>query len=178
MPSVVITEQQRQEIRELLQANPGEMTLQLARRLNVPEAEIIRLLPEGCSEELDLARWQEMFTVFAEWGNVHVIVSNAAVTCEVVGEFGGFSVWEEFFNVQSSSLDLHIRWPRLGNVFAVEKPSHMDGGRTLSIQFFDDQGHSAIKVFLNFGGKLTPEKQEQFTHFKDRFRRSNGVQPA
>lgn len=177
MPSV-ITEQQRQEIQKRLQANPGEMTLQLARQLHVPEAEIIRLLPQGRSEELELARWQEMFTVFAEWGNVHVIVSNATVTCEVVGEFGGFSIWDEFFNVQSPSLDLHLRWPRLGSVFAVEKPSHMDGSRTLSIQFFDDQGHSALKVFLNFGGKPSAEKQEQFTRFKDRFRRANGEQSA
>src|SRR5207249_2125307 len=123
-------------IRAALADNPTGMTLQLARRLGVPEAEVIRLLPEGRSVELDLGRWRELFESFEGVGKVHVIVSNACVTCETVGEFGGFSVWEEFFNVQSRSLDMHIRWPELGSAFAVEKPSHMDGGRTLSVQFF------------------------------------------
>jgi len=100
-----------------------------------------------------------------------VIVSNACVTCEVVGEFGGFSTWSDFFNVQSKSLDLHIRWSRLGSAFAVEKPSHMDGGRTLSIQFYDLDGNSALKVFVNFAGKPTQQREEQFQAIRERFRK-------
>ena len=57
-----------------------------------------------------------------------------------------------FFNVQTK-LDMHIRWPRLGTAFAVEKPGHLDGVPTLSVQFFDKDGQSAFKVFLSFGGK-------------------------
>jgi hypothetical protein len=46
----------------------------------------------------------------------------------------------------------------------------MDGGRTLSIQLFDDLGDSALKVFLNFGGKPTPERVAQFEGLRERFR--------
>jgi putative heme utilization carrier protein HutX len=165
------TPEQLAAIRTSLRDRPAQMTLQLARQVGVPEVEVIRLLPDGRSVELDVARWEEIFQSLAEVGKVHVIVSNASVTCEVVGEFGGFSTWEEFFNVQTKSLDLHIRWPRLGSVFAVEKPSHMDAGRTLSVQFFDQSGDSALKVFLNFAGKPTPQREEQFAAIKDRFRR-------
>ena len=68
------------EVRSALAENPGGMTMQLARQLSVPEAEIIRALPDGRSVELDLARWEELFTAFADLGKVHVIVSNGSVT--------------------------------------------------------------------------------------------------
>jgi putative heme iron utilization protein len=157
-------------IRSALRDHPGEMTMQLAKRLEVAEAEVIRRLPDGRGVELDLSRWQELFTAFDAVGTVHVIVTNGAVTCETVGEFGGFSVWEEFFNVQSKTLDMHIRYRNLGSAFAVEKPSHMDGGRTLSVQFFDLTGCAAMKVFLNFAGKPKPERLTAFEELRQRFR--------
>lgn len=169
-----MTTQQAEAIRAALRESPTQMTLQLARQIGVPEVEVIRLLPDGRSVELDAARWEELFGALAQAGKVHVIVSNASVTCEVVGEFGGFSIWDEFFNVQTKTLDLHIRWPRLGSAFAVEKPSHMDAGKTLSVQFFDQAGDSALKVFLNFAGKPTPQREEQFAAIKERFVKASG----
>ena len=66
---------------------------------------------------------------------------------------------------------MHIRFDQLGCAFAVEKPSHMDGGKTLSVQFFDTRGDSALKVFVNFSGKPTPKREEQFAELRERFRR-------
>jgi putative heme iron utilization protein len=167
----LITAEQRDRIRTALRNAPAQMTLQLARQLDVPESEIIREMPDGRSLELDLARWQELFEAFEQLGTVTVIVSNGAVTCETRGRFGGFSRWGEFFNVQSDTLDLHIRHARLGCVFAVVKPSHMDGGRTLSFQVFDADGHSALKVFLNFGGRPSAEHEAAFEEMRERFRK-------
>ena len=110
------------QVREAIERNPGAMTMQLARDLGVPEAEVIRALPDGRAVELDIGRWEEIIRSFEALGTVHVIVSNGATTLEAVGQFGGFSTWGEFFNVQTDSLDMHIRWPRLGAAFAVEKP--------------------------------------------------------
>lgn len=170
--SVTISAEKIEAIRAALRDHPGEMTMQLAKRLDVAEAEVIRRLPDGRSVELDVTRSQELFAAFEPVGTVHVIVSNGAVTCETVGEFGGFSVWDEFFNVQSKTLDMHIRYRNLGSAFAVEKPSHMDGGRTLSIQFFDLAGGAAMKVFLNFAGKPKPERVAAFEELRGRFRMS------
>ncbi len=119
-----------------------------------------------------MTRWEELFGSFPELGKVHVIVSNASVTCEVVGEFGGYSTWGEFFNVQTKTLDMHIRHARLATAFAVEKPSHMDGVNTLSFQFFDQDGASALKVFVVFGGqKPPPERVAQFQRIREQFRK-------
>jgi putative hemin transport protein len=100
-----------------------------------------------------------------------VLVSNGATTIEVDGRWGGFSTTGEFFNVQTETLDMHIRWKELAAAFAVEKPGHMDGTATRSIQFFDQAGAAALKVFLNFGGPLTPERERQFNELRTSFRK-------
>ncbi len=169
----MITTAQRRQIEEALEASPAAMTMQLARKLGVPEVEVIRALPDGRSVELDVSQPEEMLTALETLGKVHVIVSNGATTCEVIGQFGGFSTWGEFFNVQSSSLDMHIRPAQIGSAFAVEKPSHTDGISTLSVQFYDIAGSAAFKVFLSFGGSPpSPEKVALYHAYRERFRRS------
>ena len=89
--------------------SPGQMTLQLARQLGVPEVEVVRALPDGRAVELDVARWEELLAAFEEFGKVHVIVSNGGVTSEVTGQFGGFSTWWRVLQRAERALDMHIR---------------------------------------------------------------------
>lgn len=159
-------------IREAIARQPSQMTVQLARELNVPEVEVIRALPDGRAVELDVNRWEELLREFEGLGKVHVLVSSGGATLEAVGEFGNFSTWGEFFNVQTKTLDMHVRWPQLAAVFAVEKPGHMDGVNTVSFQFYDQTGAAAFKVFLSFGGQtLSSERQSHFAVLRDRFRK-------
>jgi putative heme degradation protein len=65
---------------------------------------------------------------------------------------------------------MHIRWKQLAAAFAVEKPGHMDGMATRSIQFFDQTGAAALKVFLNFGGKISTEREAWFIEVRKKFR--------
>jgi putative heme utilization carrier protein HutX len=161
----------RDRIRSAVEKNPRQMTLQLARDLGVPEIEVIRALPEDRAVELDASQWEAILKSFEGLRPVRVLVSNAAATVEVVGQFGGFSTTGEFFNVQTKTLDMHIRRQELVAVFAVEKPGHMDGVATYSIQFFDRAGAAALKIFLNFGGRVQPERLKHFTGLRERFRR-------
>jgi putative heme utilization carrier protein HutX len=160
-----------ERIRAAVEKNPRKMTLQLARDLGVPEVEVIRAFPADRVSELDVARWEELLRSFEALGPVRVLVSNGATTIEVDGQFGGFSTAGEFFNVQTDTLDMHIRWQQLAAVFAVEKPGHMDGTATRSFQFFDRTGAAAFKVFLNFGGPLRPEREALSVELRKRFRR-------
>src|SRR5580765_5895809 len=158
-------------IRAAVEKNPRKMTLQLARDLGVPDVEVIRAFPADRVMELDISRWQELLQSFEAFGSVRVLVSNGATTIEVDGQFGGFSTSGEFFNVQTDSLDMHIRWQQLAAMFAVEKPDHMDGNGTRSFQFFDQTGAAALKVFLNFGGPIPPEREARFIELRSKFKR-------
>lgn len=157
-------------LRDAIQRNPKRMTLQLARDFGVPEAEVVRAFPDGRAVELDGSRWEELLRSLEAFGPVRVLVSNGAATLEVVGQFGNFSTTGEFFNVQTETLDMHIRWKELAAAFAVEKPGHMDGLATHSFQFFDRAGAAALKAFLNFGEPLAPERRRLFTELRERFR--------
>jgi putative hemin transport protein len=158
-------------IRAAVEKNPRKMTLQLARDLGVPEVEVIRAFPTDRVVELDIARWEELLRSFEAFGSVRVLVSNGAATIEVDGLFGGFSTAGEFFNAQTDSLDMHIRGRELAAVFAVEKPGHMDGTATRSFQFFDQAGAAAFKVFLNFGGPISAEREARFIELRAKFKR-------
>src|SRR5436190_14415905 len=168
--------QERQTVSDRIRAavtrNPRQMTLQLARDLGVPEVEVIRAFPPDRATELDIARWEELLCGLEALGSVRVLVSNGATTIEVDGQFGGFSTAGEFFNVQTETLDMHLRWKELAAVFAVEKPGHMDGTATRSIQFFDRAGAAALKVFLNFGTPLAAEREAWFSEMRNQFKRS------
>ncbi len=157
-------------IRAAVAKNPRKMTLQLARELGVPEVEIVRALPDGRSVELDVRRWEDLLRNLETFGGLRVLLSNGAATIEVDGQFGGFSTTGEFFNVQTETLDMHIRWEQLAAVFAVEKPGHMDGTATRSFQFFDQVGAAALKVFLNFGEPISPEREALFVEVRNQFR--------
>jgi len=158
-------------VRDAFAKNPRQMTLHLARNLGIPEVNVIRALPDGLSIELQIGKTEELIRSLEPLGKVHVIVTNGAVTLESFGQFGNFSTFGEYFNVQTSSLDMHIRFCALSAAFAVRKPGHMDGVDTLSVQFFDAAGAAAFKVFLTFGSKApSPERQAHFDQIIANFR--------
>ena len=158
-------------VRAAFDASPRAMTVQLARELGLPEAEVLRALSPDVAIELDAAQWEAVIRSFEHLGQVHVIATNNSVTLEAFGTFGNFSTWGDYFNVQTKTLDMHIRSKELAAIFAVEKPSHMDGVSTLSIQFFDRHGNAAFKVFLTFGSKPpTDEARTKFNALRDQFR--------
>ena len=158
-----------ERLREAVRQQPSKMTLQLAREFGVPEVEVIRSFPADRVTELDVSRWEGLIRTLEAAGRVRVLVSNGAATMEAVGCFGGFSTTGEFFNVQTASLGLHIRWAELKAAFAIEKPGHMDGEITHSIQFFDRTGNASFKVFLSFGESIRPECHRVFGALREQF---------
>lgn len=163
-------EERRQAIRAAYDQDRKQMVLLLAMQLGVPEREVVEAMPAELARELDFAQWEEIIRSFEGLGEVHVIVSNAGATLEAVGYFGKFSKSQGFFNVQTDTIDMHIRIAGLASVYALRKPSHTDGKEALSFQFFDPRGNAAFKVFLTFGGKdPAPERLAQYEEIIQRF---------
>ncbi len=157
-------------VTEYFNENPRAMTMVAARELGISEADVLRNLSSDRVTELSADRFREMMDWLAEGDKVHVIVSNGATTIEAFGQFGNFSTHGPFFNVQSKTLDMHIRHEAIDSVFSVEKPGHLDGVTTLSIQFYDTQGRSAFKVFLTFGQNVPSEAcRQRWVAFRDEF---------
>jgi putative hemin transport protein len=137
-------------VAERLEKEPRVMTPTLAREFDVPEVEILRAHPADKVTELNVAngRMLDLIQALESLGRVHVIASNEGCVLEAYGYFGGFSETGPFFNVQTKTLDMHIKHNELAAAFTLIKPSHQDGQKTYSIQFFTKSGRSAFKVFL------------------------------
>lgn len=161
--------QRLEAARKSYEQDRSQMTSVLARQYDLTELEIVGILPPEQVTPLDVAQWETIIRSFEEVGNVHVIMSNASGVLEVFGQFGNFSKTGPFFNVQTKSIDMHLRPDTLAQVFAIEKPGHMDGVSTLSVQFFNHEGQAAFKVFFTFGGKApNPERRAQWEAIRDR----------
>jgi putative heme iron utilization protein len=140
----------KKRVADYLATDPRAMTLVMARELCVPEADIVRAFPDDRVTELAIGgeRTLDLIRSLEAFGRVHVIASNAGCTLESYGYFGGFSLTGPYFNVQTDTIDMHIRHQQLTSAFALIKPSHQDGQTTYSIQFFDTEGRAAFKVFV------------------------------
>lgn len=149
MSQILDAQDLKAKLQELLDKTPGEMTAVLGRKLGVTELEVLRHWPrESESTELDPARIEALIKELDKLGRVHVIASNEGCVLEAYGSFGGFSVTGPFLNVQTDSLDMHIKRHELAAVMALIKPSHQDGQTTYSFQFFTRSGVAGFKVFL------------------------------
>ena len=156
--------------REAYMKNPQQMTSILARQCGLTELDVIGILPSELATPLDVTRWEDIIRGFEALGDVHVIMTNSSGVLEVFGKFGNFSQTGPYFNVQTKSIDMHIRPDTFEQIFAVEKPSHMDGISTLSVQFYNKEGSAAFKVFLTFGSKApTPERRAQWDAIRKQY---------
>jgi putative hemin transport protein len=164
-------EERVEAARQSYERDRNQMTSVLARQYDLTEVEVVDILPMEQVTPLDASHWEEIIRALEEVGDVHVIVSNTAGVIEVFGRFGNFSRTGPFFNVQTKSIDMHLRPDTLARIFAIEKPGHMDGVSTISIQFFTSKGDAAFKVFFTFGGKApSPDRRAQWEAIRDRYR--------
>ncbi len=154
-------------IAEILAKSPWEMTPVIARSLGIPEVEVLRHYPGDAVTALDATKVIDIIKSLEPLGRVHVIASNEGCTLEAYGEFGNFSLTGPFFNVQTKTLDMHIRHATLKSVFAMIKPSHQDGQTTYSIQFFTERGSAAFKVFLYKTVTDAPDVQAVIAKWED-----------
>jgi putative hemin transport protein len=161
-----------ESIRGYFQDDPSRMTMMAARKFAVPEQAVVdALVGQWPIVRLRDEVFRDLMESLPTLGLMRVFVRSKAAVIESVGEFGGYSETGPFFNVQTDTLDMHIRWQQLAAVFAVEKPGHLDGMATRSFQFFDQSGAAAFKVFLNFGGPIPPEREARFVELRNKFKR-------
>ena len=136
----------RERVSEYFLKRPSAMTLMAARDLGLPEVEVVRALPD--TVELKASEMENILKALAGLGTCHVIVSNRGATLEVRGEFGGFSRSGPFLNVETSTLDMHLRPEGVAAAFAVSKKGHRDGKPIHTVQFYDAAGDSVMKAVL------------------------------
>ena len=142
------------------------MTSQIARTLDVPEVEILRAQEGQSCCELRAEEFQDIVRAFEHKGKCHVFCTNRYAVLEAFGEFGGFSVTGPFFNVQTDTIDMHIRYEGVDSIFCLEKLGHFDHQPTYSEQFYSPEGDAVFKVFLSRPGPDEGYQQTQLDGYQ------------
>jgi putative heme iron utilization protein len=159
-----MTPELAEKVRRHVAENPRAMTVEMARRFGVPEVEIVRAQIPECARELNAAGFPEIIERLSRLGMCQVIVTNAGCTMESVGVFGGISITGPYLNVQTDSLDMHIRKEAVRAAFCFDKPGHLDGVLRHSVQFYAADGSAVFKAFVQPGaqGRYTPEQEAEY----------------
>lgn len=137
---------------------------QIARELNLPPVEIMRLLPE------DLCRWApgtafaEVMGDVAEWGEVLFLVHTVNAIVEVKAEVPKGKSSADFYNLHGpGALGGHLKASRCAAIAFVSRPfMKME---TRSIQFFDGDGEGMFKIYVGRDAERRL-KPEQITRFE------------
>ena len=161
-----VIEDLRQKILDYIEEHPSAMTSQIARTLDVPEVEILRAQEGQSCWELRAKEFQDIVREFEHMGKSHVFCTNKYAVLEAFGEFGGFSVTGPFFNVQTESIDMHIRYEGIDSIFCLEKLGHFDRKPTYSVQFYSPEGDAVFKVFLSRPGPEEDYEQRQLDGYQ------------
>lgn len=163
----------KERVRQYFARRPAALTLLAARELGVPEADVIRALEGEVADALDPVRLEPILADLAAWGRCQVVVTNRGATLESYGEFGGISRSGPFLNVETATLDLHLRPAGISSAFSVDKRGHMDGRPIHTVQFYDTQGDSVMKVVMprdEATKSYSPVQEAAFAAFRERHR--------
>lgn len=150
-----------EEIRDWFRTDPSRMTMVASRHFQVPEADVIEaLVKDWPITKLSAEAFRDIMESLKQVGLVRIFVRSRAAVMECDGNLGEakFSNSGPFFNVDGGGLDMHIMPAEIHRAYAIEKKSHMNPeDHTYSIQFFDKEGDSALKIFLWEDFPKTPE---------------------
>jgi putative hemin transport protein len=147
-----IEQNKAEEIREWFRKDPSRMTMVASRHFDVAEGEVIgALVGEWPLTELRVDAFREIMEALQKVGMVRIFVRSRAAVMECDGNLGEakFSNTGPFFNIDGGGIDMHIMSKEIARIYALEKKSHMNpDDHTYSIQFYDNNGDSAFKIFL------------------------------
>jgi len=144
----VNTEELREKVAKKLEANPGIKTGMMADALGVTEADVLRAMPDGYATELSSKDYESIIREIESLEQIYFVTRNGACVTEIKGRFGGFSQSGPFFNVSGENIHLHLKLRNIGSVFHVTPPVPEGRPPMPSLQFFQDDGVMAFKVFL------------------------------
>ncbi len=152
----------RETINAKLKANPSMKTGMLAETLGVPESDILASMPAGYANEFRIANFEEFIKGLQQLGLVYFVSKNPACVVEIKGRFCGFSRSGPYLNVNGEGIHLHLRLDHLTRIFHVTPPDSKNGTSPQSLQFFQEDGSMAFKVFL-----IKAMKEEIGENFED-----------
>lgn len=131
---------------EYKRSNPTVRTREIAKHLNVSEAELVASACDGAGTVRLNGEWEKIFKSLEDLGPVMALTRNESAVHEKTGVYRNVSFEGHAGLVLDEQIDLRVFHKRWGSGFAlpVENPQ----GTLHSFQFFDKQGSAVHKIYV------------------------------
>ncbi len=158
----------KEQITALFAENPGQTPADVAGKLNIPEAQVIRDMPAEMVTLLSNVPVEEVFLKLRELGDILLVMDVCGHIFEMVTPFpkGGYKFGYYNMSDRNSPMKGHLKMDNFGTIAMVAKPFH--GVDTRSIQFFTKDDKPVFKVYLrrNKDKTFLAEQLEKFEEMK------------
>ena len=140
-----------ERIARALEAAPGGVLEEIARREGVPYRAVLDALPPGEAVIIPGERFEPVWAELAAWpGAVTFIVHTRDGVFETRGTVPPGAYGRGYFNIGGDSpIGGHIRAERSAAIFIVDRP--FMGRRSCSVQFVSVDGEAMFKIFVGRG---------------------------
>lgn len=159
-----------QIIRDYLARYPAKPVVLAAQEMGLPERDVLRQVENGAVTEVSGTNFDEVMSDVSKWGDITLIVNNAAAIIEVTASVPRGSRSNGFFNLHEKENPLggHIRPEQIDSIFFVSRP--FMGKESHSIQFYDQLGNCAFKIYLGRenDGTIKVEQLSRYIDLKHR----------
>ena len=157
------------QVETLIMAEPKLRPAEMARRLNIPEWELVTRLPADWIVVLPGALAQTLLEQIASWGKVTTIVEVAGSIFEVKAPLPLGRAGYGYYNLFGAPGELHghLKLDAIAHISLQSKPHR--GKEAHAVVFYDEQGHCIFKIYLGRDeqGDLFPEQVKQFNALKE-----------
>lgn len=160
------------DVIKLLENDPGLLPKDIAKELNLSEAEVVKSLPRDMVTLVAGNKAQDILEGLVGFGDVTTIVHSFGSIFEVKAPFPKGKLAHGYYNLMGRNGELHghLRLDLITDIALVSKPFR--GSESHYFGFFNQDGHSVFKIYLGRDKKrqLIPEQVSAFNALKQEYK--------
>lgn len=159
----------KQQVADLLAENPNIITLEIAEKLQQPEGNILKALPEQFVRLFPAERAIEILQAVSQWGIFTTIIEKEGSIFEIKDRFPTGIIGRGYYNLNmkddEGAIHGHLKLDNIADIAFVSLPFR--GKESYNIAFIAPNGQTIFKIYLGRDEQrqLFPEQVEHFKHF-------------
>lgn len=159
----------KQQVADLLAENPNIITLEIAEKLQQPEGNILKALPEQFVRLFPAERAEEILQAVSQWGIFTTIIEKEGSIFEIKDRFPTGIIGRGYYNLNmkddEGAIHGHLKLDNIADIAFVSLPFR--GKESYNIAFIAANGQTIFKIYLGRDEQrqLFPEQVEHFKHF-------------
>lgn len=160
----------KQQVAELLAENPNIITLEIAEKLQQPEGNILKALPDQFVRLFPAERAEEILQAVSKWGIFTTIIEKEGSIFEIKDRFPTGMIGRGYYNLNmkddEGAIHGHLKLDNISDIAFVSLPFR--GKESYNIAFISPSGQTIFKIYLGRDEQrqLFPEQVEHFKTFK------------